>query len=126
MHEADRCDRCAELRGGPGMGQGVPGGIFRMRRVPGMQVRMVRIDLKALLQVAVAGWVVYQVSVAMPASTVHHYISPEASTMVAACLLLCSMHYNATVIVMNRDLYSSILLNWQLLESGAYFAVSAE
>lgn len=33
-----------------------------MRRVPGMQVRMIRIDLKALLQVAVAGWVVYQVS----------------------------------------------------------------
>lgn len=44
------------------MAQGMPGGLFRMRRVPGMQVRMVRIDLKALLQVAVAAWVLYQVS----------------------------------------------------------------
>ena len=50
------------MRGGVGMAQGMPGGMFRMRRVPGMRVRMVRIDLKALLQVAVAAWVLYQVS----------------------------------------------------------------
>lgn len=50
------------MRGGGGMAAGMPGGMFRMRRVPGMRVRMVRIDLKALLQLAVAAWLLYQVS----------------------------------------------------------------
>jgi len=33
-----------------------------MRRVPGMQVRMVRIDIKALVQMAVVALVLYQVT----------------------------------------------------------------
>ncbi len=47
--------------GGPGVAQGLPAGMFRLRRVPGMQVRMVRIDLKALVQMAVVALVLYQV-----------------------------------------------------------------
>lgn len=66
------------MLGGGGMAAGMPGGMFRMRRVPGMRVRMVRIDLKALLQLAVAAWVLYQVSptrMRLPSSNrclVHH------------------------------------------------------
>ena len=47
--------------GGPGVAEGLPAGMFRLRRVPGMQVRMVRIDLKALVQMAVVALVLYQV-----------------------------------------------------------------
>lgn len=43
------------------MAGGLPGGILRLRRVPGMQVRMVRIDLKYLLQMVVVALVLYQV-----------------------------------------------------------------
>ncbi|KAL0023201.1 hypothetical protein WJX79_001368 [Trebouxia sp. C0005] len=46
--------------GGPGVAEGLPAGMFRLRRVPGMQVRMVRIDLKALVQMAVVALVLYQ------------------------------------------------------------------
>ena len=46
---------------GPGVAEGLPAGMFRLRRVPGMQVRMVRIDLKALVQMAVVALVLYQV-----------------------------------------------------------------
>ena len=45
----------------PGMANGMPANLFRMRRGPGMQVRMVRIDLKALVQMAVVALVLYQV-----------------------------------------------------------------
>ncbi|DBA91388.1 TPA: hypothetical protein ACH3X2_003922 [Trebouxia sp. C0005] len=48
--------------GGPGVAEGLPAGMFRLRRVPGMQVRMVRIDLKALVQMAVVALVLYQVA----------------------------------------------------------------
>jgi hypothetical protein len=47
--------------GGPGVAEGLPAGMFRLRRVPGMQVRMVRIDVKALVQMAVVALVLYQV-----------------------------------------------------------------
>lgn len=44
-----------------GVANGPPANLFRMRRGPGMHVRMIRIDLKALVQMAVAGIVLYQV-----------------------------------------------------------------
>ena len=47
--------------GGPAMANGMPANLFRMRRGPGMHVRMVRIDVKALVQMAVVGLVLYQV-----------------------------------------------------------------
>ena len=47
--------------GAQGVAEGLPAGMFRMRRVPGMQVRMVRIELKALVQMAVVALVLYQV-----------------------------------------------------------------
>lgn len=46
--------------GAQGVAEGLPAGMFRMRRVPGMQVRMVRIELKALVQMAVVALVLYQ------------------------------------------------------------------
>ena len=45
----------------PGMADGMPANLLRMRRGAGMQVRMVRIDLKALVQLAVVAVVLYQV-----------------------------------------------------------------
>lgn len=47
--------------GGPGVANGMPANLFRMRRGPGMHVRMIRIDLKALVQMAVVALVLYQV-----------------------------------------------------------------
>lgn len=48
--------------GGPAavLAPAAPGGIFRMRRAPGMQMRMIRIDIKALVQMAVVALVMYQ------------------------------------------------------------------
>lgn len=51
------------MGGAAGIAEGLPAGMFRMRRMPGMQVRMVRIDLKALVQMAVVALVLYQVSI---------------------------------------------------------------
>ena len=48
--------------GVPGAANGMPANLFRMRRGPGMHVRMIRIDLKALVQMAVVALVLYQVS----------------------------------------------------------------
>lgn len=45
----------------PGMADGLPANLFRMRRGAGMQVRMVRIDIKALVQLAIVALVLYQV-----------------------------------------------------------------
>ena len=49
--------------GGPAavLAPAAPGGMFRMRRAPGMQMRMIRIDIKALVQMAVVALVMYQV-----------------------------------------------------------------
>lgn len=48
--------------GVPGVADGMPANLFRgARRGGGMHVRLVRIDLKALVQLAVVGLVLYQV-----------------------------------------------------------------
>lgn len=47
--------------GVPGAANAMPANLFRMRRGPGMHVRMIRIDLKALVQMAVVALVLYQV-----------------------------------------------------------------
>ncbi|KAL3137454.1 hypothetical protein ABBQ38_004745 [Trebouxia sp. C0009 RCD-2024] len=46
--------------GVPGVADGMPANILRARRGAGLHVRLVRIDLKALVQLAVVGLVLYQ------------------------------------------------------------------
>lgn len=47
--------------GAAGAANVMPANLFRMRRGPGMHVRMIRVDLKALVQMAVVALVLYQV-----------------------------------------------------------------
>lgn len=83
------------------LARGPPANLFRMRRGPGMHVRMIRIDLKALVQMAVAAIVLYQVYArsTLKCSAAHHpcqWLALHVLSWAAVSVLLCKQLSNDT------------------------------